>query len=260
MLIWMWMACSGSPEPPATCDEDDVVLFGAPSPATGLEQGVCAPACGSCGFSPPAYDAADVAALRGWTLLDAPPVPDADPYELGQAPPQADGVCAVVVDDRSAQTYRQESFPSAADAEAAGASTTHGGGCGLCSSLQDLAVYMGEGDLTEPVRACGIQHAFGPPEEHLACLQALGFTTPCAWIWLYNTAHTRSVCLEICVALLEAPYHDPDGSPNDCIQCDEDLSGLVFKAVAGRTRRNSGLPSALCRPCDTVFAVVHDYP
>ena len=57
---------------------------------------------------------------------------------------------------------------------------------------------------------------------------------------------------------MEDPHHNPDGSLNDCIQCDEDQSGAVFKAIAGRTRRNSGLASALCRPCDSVYQVSHD--
>ena len=54
-------------------------------------------------------------------------------------------------------------------------------------------------------------------------------------------------------------YHTPDGALNPCIQCDEDESGPVFKAVAGRTRRNSGLASALCRPCESVASVTHQY-
>ncbi len=51
----------------------------------------------------------------------------------------------------------------------------------------------------------------------------------------------------------------PDGSLSPCIACDEDKSGPVFKAVAGRTRRNSGIPNAICRPCDQVQPLVHDY-
>ena len=67
------------------------------------------------------------------------------------------------------------------------------------------------------------------------------------------------MCLQVCLDLLDAPYHEDDGSLNECLQCDEDLSGPVFKAVAGRTRRNTGLASALCRPCDEVRQVVHRY-
>ncbi len=55
------------------------------------------------------------------------------------------------------------------------------------------------------------------------------------------------------------PYQLPDGALNPCLQCDEDRSGPVFKAVAGRTRRNTGIASALCRPCDEVSPLVHRY-
>ena len=88
---------------------------------------------------------------------------------------------------------------------------------------------------------------------------ALGFTEPCAQIWYFNTLHTRERCLAPCVAALDEPYHLPDGSLNECILCDEVQSGPVFKAVAGRTRRNSGVASALCRPCREVRPIVHRY-
>ena len=63
-----------------------------------------------------------------------------------------------------------------------------------------------------------------------------------------------------CMADLDAPYNNADGSLNDCLQCDEDESGAVFKAVAGRTRRNTGLASSICRPCSEVKPLIHDYP
>ena len=59
---------------------------------------------------------------------------------------------------------------------------------------------------------------------------------------------------------LDSPYHLPDGRLNPCLVCDEEKSGPVFKAVAGRTRRNSGLPNAMCRPCAEANPVVHAYP
>lgn len=257
MWLALLVACDPAPEaPPPTCAAEPV-LFGAPSPNTGLDASACGPGC-ACpdAFAPPDYDEADVAAMLRWTLLEPPPMPTTDPYASGVDTP-ADGVCAVVVVDAAAKTYRQASFPNEADAEDAGAIVTHTGACGLCSSLEDLAAYVANPDLTGPVRDCGIRGAFGPPEEHRACLEALGFTPPCAEIWRYNTLHTREACLDVCLELLDAPYHAPDGTLNDCLQCDEDVSGPVFKAVAGRTRRNSGLPSALCRPCDTVARVVH---
>lgn len=232
------------------------MLFGAPSANTGLGDDACRPACG-CGFEPPAYTADDVAAWRARTLQDPPVVLPGDPYADPALVPDGAGVCAVIGLDAGA--YRLETFPDREAAIAAGASPTHDGACGSCSSLQDLATYVAEPDLTGPVRECGLQGAFSGEEAHLACLEALGFTPACARIWRYNTLNTQASCLESCLALLDAPYHEPDGALNDCIQCDEDLSGPVFKAVAGRTRRNSGLPSALCRPCDTVWPVVHAY-
>jgi hypothetical protein len=113
---------------------------------------------------------------------------------------------------------------------------------------------MANDDLTAPVRNCG----FGPSTD-VACLQQLGFDLPCAQAWKYDTDHTRSVCLDICAPVLYAAYNDPDGALNPCIQCDEDRSGPVFKAVAGRTRRNSGIPNAICRPCAEVEPLVHAY-
>ncbi len=56
----------------------------------------------------------------------------------------------------------------------------------------------------------------------------------------------------------EAPTRQ-DGALNDCLQCDEDHSGPVFKATAGRTRRNSGIRSSIPRPDDEIAPVVHDY-
>lgn len=130
---------------------------------------------------------------------------------------------------------------------------------GLCSTLEDLAVYIEKPDLTEPVRACGLMYPSGPAADHIACLRALGFTEPCAQIWYFNTVHTREACLGPCLLALEAPYNNPDGTLNECLQCDEIESGAVFRAVAGRTRRNTGVPSAMCRPCSEVERLVHRY-
>lgn len=234
-------------------------LFGRPNARTGLDESSCSPtcACGAGAWTPTPWDEARVAALRQWTLLAPPAILEADPYDQ-PAPEVPDGsVCAVVVVDPSARTYRVETFASAALATAAGAIVSHGGVCGLCSSLADLAVYAGEGDLTQPVRACGLQHF--DHEGDAACLRDLGFTAPCAEIWAYNTTHTREACGATCIELLTAPYNTPDGGLNACLACDEAESGPVFKALAGRTRRNTGVPSAICRPCAGVLHLDHVY-
>jgi hypothetical protein len=260
MLLLVLAACSGEGEP-ATCEPaEPEPLFGQPSANTGLADGACGPVCG-CGdevFEPGAYTEEDVAALISWTLLDPPPLAD-DPYDEPAAVPDTAGVCAVVVEDEIGRTYRLETFADRVEAGDAGAVLTHEGACGLCSSLQDLAVYMGQPDLTDPVRTCGITGALGSPEEHRACLADIGFSPACAEIWRHNTNETRAACIEECLQYLDAPHHLEDGSLNPCLQCDEEHSGPVFKAVAGRTRRNSGLPSALCRPCGSVAQVLHTW-
>ena len=243
-----------------TCDPGH--LFGLPNEVTGLDATQCAPSCGcgSSAWAPKPWTLDRVAALRTWTLLDPPAGLTTDPYAASPPAAPAGEVCGFVAADLGARTYRVQTFASDADATSAGAIVTHVDACGLCSSLTDLAVYASIPDLTAPVRQCGIDNFGAPIDADIACLQTLGFTTPCAQIWAYNTQHTRVECLDTCVALLGKPYQHADGTLNDCLLCDEQKSGPVFKAVAGRTRRNTGVPSALCRPCDGVARLSHAYP
>jgi hypothetical protein len=256
VVAWALVLSGCGNDPPPLCTEQ---LFGRPGPNTGLTDEQCAPRCACEGtkFEVPEPTAAQIAALRTWELLDPPPLLVDDPY-AGPTPtaPDDNAVCAVVRGPGAMQ-YRLADFPSADAAVAAGAVPTHYGNCGLCSSLADLAVYMEKPDLTEPVRECGLANS--PMAEHMACLQALGFTEPCAQIWYYNTRHTKELCLEPCILALGKPYHLPDGTLNACLQCDEVQSGDVFKAVAGRTRRNTGVASSMCRPCSEVRLLDHAY-
>lgn len=238
------------------------VLFGLPNEKTGLDDTQCRPECDCAGrrFVPPVYDEARITALEARVPETPMTAPDADPYATPDAHvPQPDKVCGVLP-GTTPVGYRLATYDDADAAEAAGAKVTHEGACGLCSTLQDLAVYMRHPDLTDPVRWCGMLGMTQGDEEMTSCLLELGFTVPCAAIWAFNTKHTASKCQAICLDLLEAPYHEADGGLNACLQCDEDESGAVFKAVAGRTRRNTGLPSSMCRPCTEVLAVVHEYP
>jgi hypothetical protein len=254
-------SCSATPAAPSNSCTG---LFGRPNAKTGLGSACCQPSidCNGTTWTPPPYSDVFIASLVSGWKLDNPFLPlTADPY--ASAPPADDPpdmVCGVKPTGSagSQQTYRLVTYDSEALATADGAKPTHFGRCGVCSTLANLAVYMRENDLTEPVRACGIS-AGGDFAANVACLEKLGFDLPCAQIWAYNTAHTRAVCLDLCMAALCAPYHLPDGRLNDCILCDEEKSGATFKAVAGRTRRNSGLPNALCRPCSEVRPLVHAY-
>lgn len=236
-------------------------LFGVPNEHTGLDEVQCQPVCG-CGadpFVPREWDEPSLAGLRAYVLVPTIASLTSDPYAGAPPAPRPDTeVCAVVVDDLATRTYHLQTFASADAARTAGAFVTHADACGACSTLADLAVYASTPDLTAPVRDCGLR---APAlDANVACLEALGFTHACAQIWSYNTTHTREVCGGVCLRLLSAPYNNPDGTLNDCLACDEEMSGAVFKAVAGRTRRNSGVASAMCRPCSEVPRIEHIYP
>jgi hypothetical protein len=261
-VLLLLLACpAATSNPTDTGCVDGPTLFGTPEPATGLDASACGPTCSCVGeqWAPPTYTDADFAALLTWEFTAPYAEVTDDPYLLPAPEPPTEGaVCAFVHEGGS--RYSLAGFASTEAARFAGAVPTHAGSCGVCSTLADLAVYMSVNDLTEPVRACGLDNLGGTAEEHLACLAPLGFTRACAWIWYWNTLNTRDACLGECLAAIDAPYNEPDGSLNPCLACDEEESGPVFKAVAGRTRRNTGLPNAICRPCGEVLPIEHVYP
>jgi hypothetical protein len=156
------------------------------------------------------------------------------------------------------QIVLKATFPHSVAARAAGFAVTHFGVCGTCSTLQDRAVYVETSDLTTTVRRCGIKLSSATS---LACLENLKFSSACAKTWLYNLQNTRRECLAVCLWSWlkgEGPTRQ-DGRLNSCLQCDEVRSGAVFKATAGRTRRNSGLHSSIPRPDAEIASVIHDY-
>ena len=265
LLLALALAACTSGDASTPADAGDLqpctVLFGAPNDNTGLGADQCGPSCrcGGLDFTPPTYSAAFIQSLLDdWILATPYPPLTVSPY---QSPaPAADPpatVCAILPQGDAGATprpYTLATYASQAAAQAASAKVTHFGHCGVCSTLANLAVYMKNDDLTAPVRNCALD-----PMTEVACLQQLGFDLPCAQAWAYDADNDRSVCEAICAPVLYQPYNTPDGSLNPCIQCDEDLSGPVFKGVAGRTRRNSGIPNAICRPCSEVQPLVHAY-
>ncbi len=260
VLLALLVGITGCSDEDPEVEEGCLGLFGIVGESTGLDDDKCNRAC-DCPdeeWQAPEYDAAFVEELRQWTLVDEMQVPDEDPYvdESFQLPPR-DGYCGVVIEDFGDRTYSLQTFATADELEEAGARLTHQEACGLCSTLEDLATYIEHTELTEPVRECGMQGVFNGEEVQLDCIEELGFSRSCAQIWSWNTTNTREECMSICMQYMNEPHNEPDGSLNECLQCDEDKSGEVFQAVAGRTRRNSGLPSAICRPCADLFRMSH---
>lgn len=166
-------------------------------------------------------------------------------------------VCAVKFSNAEQTQYEMRTFPSAAQAELEGWTITHQYQCGTCSTLQDLAVYIGVPNQTRPIAAC-TQRAQGDiaklPMLKQCIVEAVGFTEMCAESWAYNGVHTRTECNNPdWPPLTQLVLNTETGKLHPRLWCDEKISGPGFKYSAGRTRRGSGLGSAIPRPNDTLF-------
>ena len=184
--------------------------------------------------------------------------------------------------------YTLHTYASYEDAIFNGGFVTHVGACGVCSTLQDLAVYLSNPDLTSKGEFCAKQGLISF-ETSTQCYVDLGLSESCAYIWATNSANTATQCFTECATSdiiddisstsdsIKSIIHDSEedtdrsnnggnsnnngnnGPPptcqlNDCLQCDEDKSGKIFQQYGGRTRRRSGLLSAIVRPCNSLIA------
>lgn len=95
-------------------------------------------------------------------------------------PLEAEETC----ENKDTKVYRIKSYPSREAAETAGGFVTHVGSCGVCSTLQDLAVYANMDTIgaTSPGNFCRRQAATSF-ENGLACYRGLGMTQDCAKLW-----------------------------------------------------------------------------
>jgi len=113
----------------------------------------------------------------------------------------AQEVCAVRFEADGKQ-YRLRTFASVQAAQQAGWVVTHQYHCGACSSLKDLAVYIGLPDLTAPARLCakrGYGRNANLPEVKACLERSVGFTPACAEAWAYNAMHTAQNCMGTCL-------------------------------------------------------------
>ncbi len=174
-------------------------------------------------------------------------------------------VCAVRFTDSARVDYRLRTFPDVESALAEDHVVTHRRHCGTCSSLRDLAAYMAKPDLASPARTCARRLTAKGIKKCL--MEEIGLSERCAETWTYNVLHTRRRCVGACIGHhglwnvltndMDGVHTDEDGNLNPCLACDEHTSGPGFRFAAGRTRRSSGLMSAIPRPAGEVYAVDH---
>ena len=107
-------------------------------------------------WTPPRYNKTVWTAFRSKEFLTPFGNMTSNPYEDAHFNTTRSGVCGVLYSDDSRKSYSLKTFPDAHSLQAAGAFLTHLGGCNLCSTLQDLSVYMEHFNLTAPVRKCGV--------------------------------------------------------------------------------------------------------
>ena len=168
-------------------------------------------------------------------------------------------VCGIKYTNSNRIEYIIKHFLSKEEAINNGFYVTHQGKCGACSTLQDLSVYL-KNDLTNSIRKCAFKTIFSISRAK-KCIKNVGFTDKCADIWLFNSIFTRKNCFYICMKswILNEPNNKPNGDLNDCLKCDEDKSGPVFKYECGRNRRNSGIDSEIHRPNQQVYDIDQCY-
>jgi len=204
-------------------------------------------------------------AFKKQTLTNPMDLP-CDPYEdenCKTVPPQTGNdksVCVATYSDDSCGSYKlttmtHEAFDLLPSSRSI---VTHTGACGVCSTMQDLAVYASIFDMTSAGKKCGVKTMISE-SWGTSCFEDLGFTTPCAKIWMLDAKYDTKGCKWICIKQLFKAYNlPPDCRLNECLQCDEDVAGPLFKKFAGRTRRRSGLESAIARPCASVAEIQHN--
>ncbi len=177
-----------------------------------------------------------------------------------------ESVCALKFVDADERDYVLATFDSAEAARKAGYVVTHHHHCGACSTLKDLKVYLDTPDLTTPARACAMKLIGARSRK--CFIDKVGFTPWCAEAWAANARHTRKKCKRICMKeygffntlrgnFSKSTNNTEDGALSPCLQCDETSSGAGFKYAAGRTRRNSGIQSAIERTAGETQAVDH---
>lgn len=153
------------------------------------------------------------------------------------------GVCGIKI-NKDDSSYNLKSFENK-DTLPENWHITHFGQCGSCSTVQDLKTYINVHDMMSATRSCG---KYLLKRRRIKCLKKMGLTSQCAGAWDNNIISTRKHCLWPCLqSWITNKPNNIKGALNECLQCDENVSGPQFVKEAGRTRRNSGIISNIGR-------------
>jgi hypothetical protein len=150
------------------------------------------------------------------------------------------------------------SYNSKEDAHKEGYVVAHCGRCGNCSNPFDIKTYV-ETRQTIAIQAkkCGKLAVFGTYEELDECLhEKIGFSDGCTRCWTENMINTATYCLFTCMKATftgSARTNTVKGTGNEtvwlnqCIYCDEKMSGPDFVTCSGVARRRLGIKSEIER-------------
>ena len=86
----------------------------------------------------------------------------------------------------------------------------------------------------------------------MCLMEEIGFEEPCAETCVGHYGLWNVLTNDMGDALT-----DEDGNLNPCLACDEYRSGPGFQYAAGRTRRSSGLESAIDRAETEIYPIDH---
>ncbi|MDP2435859.1 MAG: hypothetical protein Q8P67_08965, partial [archaeon] len=196
-----------------------------------------------------------------------------------------DTVCALVDISSETRTYRSRT-QTLSRAHADNSLILHSGECGLCSSTQDLSVYLQGVDLSRVGTRCAVKmglwdkvswkcKAYMRPRsrsdqedelnrdildrEMVDCWRQAntGLTDECIKIWAWDSISAAcGECKDSCMNdsdLHCLRYSTDSGQLCPCLQCDHQCYDPIFTKFTGLTRRRAGLPSEVPRPCNAVF-------
>ena len=150
-----------------------------------------------------------------------------------------------------------QTFDSKAEAALAGFTVAHCGACSYCSNPHDIRQYVRtRTTIAKKSKECGPKVFLGTADDVSDCLESkIGFTRPCTKCWTDNMINTGQKCLNTCMRTLfsgfmtdnNVPGAGDEGWLNQCLFCDEKMSGPAFVTCSGVARRRLGIVSEIER-------------